>query len=180
MPNHVKTIVKFKNLKSKEDIEFILNMIASPMTTPTDPIEKADYRIDFDKIIPEPKTKEDCPEEFIRTASSHIQEQEGKPWFDWYKWHLTNWGTKWGAYDCYTIIGKSYVKFVFSTAWSLAFPVMERLHLLGYNIDIKFADENIGSNCGKLSYTKETGWTLEDEHKLKNPIRFAENIWNRY
>lgn len=37
MPNHVRTVVKFKNLKSEDDVKFILNMIASPvLTTPTD------------------------------------------------------------------------------------------------------------------------------------------------
>ena len=32
MPNHVKTVIKFRNLKKKEDFDFIINAIARPLT----------------------------------------------------------------------------------------------------------------------------------------------------
>lgn len=171
IPNHVRTVVKFHKLK-KEDIDIILNLIACP------PDEE--YAIDFNKIIPEPMTREECPEDCIDTPDSHIESDSERPWFNWYNWHVKYWGTKWGAYDCHTKIGKSYIQFVFSTAWNLAYPVMEKLALMGYNIEIKYADEDLGSNCGKLTYSSEQGWTHWDESGLKDSYKFASELWKKY
>lgn len=70
MANHVKTVIKFRNLKKKEDFDFIINAIARPlvkrdtMFTP----DHDDWTIDFNKIIPEPETIEECPEKHIRPS----------------------------------------------------------------------------------------------------------------
>lgn len=149
MPNHVKNVLRFKDLKS-DDITFIVNTIARE--SEDDP---STYWIDFNKIIPEPEFESECPEDCIVNKDSHISTNPDKPWFDWYKWRNEYWGTKWGAYDCYSIIGKSYIIFVFETAWSMAYPVIERLRLLNYDFELKYADEDIGSNCGMLTYSTE-------------------------
>ena len=183
MPNHVKNVLKFKNLKSKDDINFILNMIASPgVCLPTDPIEVVEWNIDFNKIIKEPEEILDCPTEYIVTGSEHVEKLEDKPWFNWYQWHLDKWGTKWGAYDCYTKIGRTYITFVFSTAWSMPEPIYQRLAVLGYNMEIRYADEDLGHNCGILEYDTEQGWAGcdEDSYQIKDPYKFAYNLWNKY
>lgn len=181
MPNHVKTVVKISKLK-KDDIDFILNTIASPIIIPTDPIEKTEYAIDFNKIIPEPTTIEECPEDCrVKSAKeAHISEDEARPWFNWYEWHCTYWGTKWGAYDCYTKIGKSYIKFIFSTAWNVAQPIIERLSLLGFPLEVKYADEDWGSNCGVITWSHEQGWKIQFAKDMRDPERFARELWNRY
>lgn len=184
MPNHVRNVLKFRKLK-KKDIDFIINTIAIPMTVPTDPVEETTYLIDFDKIIPEPKDESDCPDDYKVNKDSHIMEYEDRPWFDWYKWHNKYWGTKWNAYDGYTIIGKSYVTFVFSTAWSMPHPVIERLHLLDYEFELRYADEDYGSNCGILSYeydgtTGEKEFYHDGKDYFKNPKQFARRLWDKY
>lgn len=185
MPNHVRTVVKISKLK-KDDIDFILNTIASPLFDDTEGIReelwKDKYRIDFNKIIPEPETEDECPDEYKVNKDSHISIREEKPWFDWYEWHIANWGTKWGAYDCYTKIGKSYIKFIFSTAWNVAQPIIERLSLLGFPLEVKYADEDWGSNCGVVTWSREQGWESynESSYMMKNPERFARELWNRY
>ena len=179
MPNHVRTVVKFSKLKPN-DIDIILEMIATPICAPAPVTKAADYIIDFNKIIPELEFESDCPDEYKVNKDTRIELREDKPWFDWYKWHVDQWGTKWDAYDGYTKIGKSYVTFVFSTAWSVAYPVIQKLKLLGYNIDVRYADENYGVNCGRLKYTSEQGWTHWDESELKDPVRFARDLWNNY
>ena len=181
MPNHVRNVLKFKKLKEK-DIKAIEHTIATRIGGLAD---KVNYAIDFDKIIPEPRLKEDCPEDCLVNKDSHIMEDEERPWFDWYTWRNKYWGTKWGAYDCYSIIGKSYITFVFSTAWSMPYPIIERLCLLGYEFELKYADEDYGSNCGILSYksnsiTSEMELYHNDESALKNPEQFAERLWNKY
>ena len=153
IPNHVKTVIKISKLK-KDDIDIVLNLLASPMTTPTDPIEKTEYAIDFNKIIPEPEDESECPDEYKVNKESHVELLKDKPWFDWYKWHIDHWGTKWGAYDCYTKIGKTYILFVFNTAWTVPIPIIKRLRILGYPIDVKYADEDYGVNCRKIEVHK--------------------------
>lgn len=174
MPNHVKNVLKFKKLKP-DDIENIVHLIA--IESEDDP---KTYWIDFNKIIPEPKYESECPEDCKVNKDSHISTNPDKPWFDWYKWHIKYWGTKWGAYDCYSIMGKSYVTFVFSTAWSVAVPVIERLHLLGYSFELRYADEDYGSNCGIITYDSEQGFEHQDEDSFKDSGRWAINLWRRY
>lgn len=184
MPNHVKNVLKFSNLKPK-DVDFILKTIATQDEDAELPADKdTEYKIDFDKIIPEPKTEEECPDEYKVNKDSHIMEYEDRPWFDWYKWHNAFWDTKWNAYDCYTKVGKSYITFVFSTAWSMPYNVMTRLHLLGYDFELRYADEDWGNNCGILMYSSEHGFTHYDEDdmiaKRRNAQAFARDLWNRY
>ena len=185
MPNHVKTVIKFKGLKSAKDKEYIKAMIATPLRegdylfSPDHP--ESNWIMDFDKIIPEPRLESECPKDCIVTKDSHVQEDKERPWFNWYEWHCKYWGTKWGAYDGYIEEGKSYLTFVFSTAWSLALPIVNKLPNLGYNFEVKFADEDWGSNCGKLIYdVNSCDWEEFYESDFPNPQRFARNLWDRY
>lgn len=173
MPNHVRTVIKISKIKP-DDISLILNLLATK--------EKGQIIIDFDKIKPEPRTINNCPEDYRITSAkeAYIEENDERPWFNWYTWRISHWGTKWEAYDGYTVIGKTYIKFIFSTAWSLADPIIQKLASLGYDIDVKYADEAYGSNCGKLTYTSEQGWAYWNEFELKDPVRFARDLWNRY
>lgn len=183
MPNHVKTVIKFKNLKER-DIEFITNTIARPLT-PKDKmfLEGTDsYHIDFNKIIPQPRCEEDCPEQYIDPSVSHAMELEDRPWFNWYKWNCANWGVKWNAYDGYSTHTTNSITFVFNTAWSLADPIVNKLTGLGYDFEVRFADECLGSNCGKITFNASTGeqkLLMEDE-VAKDSRAWASRIWDRY
>ena len=176
MPNHVKNVLKFKKLKP-DDVSFLVNTIASPMERPED---YSNYAIDFNKIIPEPQFESECPDEFKVNEESSCEILKDRPWFDWYRWRIHYWDTKWGAYDCYSVMGKSYVIFVFSTAWSIAYPVIERLKLLGYEFELQYADEDYGSNCGRITYSSEQGFNHYAESSFKNPRQWARNLWDRY
>ena len=179
MPNHVRNVVKISKIKPKE-IDMVLDMIATPMCAPAPVIEDMDYMIDFNKIIPEPKDESECPDEYKVNKESRVELLKDRPWFDWYKWHINHWGTKWGAYDSYTKIGKTYIQFVFSTAWASPMPIIYKLGILGYDINVKYADEDYGVNCGKLKYTSEQGWTHWNSLDMKDPERFARDLWNNY
>lgn len=181
MPNHVKNVLKFKHLKP-DDVNLLVNMIAEKRVLPVE-VGVETYIIDFDKIIPEPKTKEECPKECVIKSAreAHISEDKDRPWFDWYTWHNKYWGTKWNAYDAHTIIGKSYVTFIFNTAWAAPYPVIEKLFLLGYDFDYRYADEDIGNNCGYTYYQAEYNDTqYGTEEDLDDPEKFARNLWRRY
>lgn len=178
VPNHIKNVVKIKGIP-KDKIDYILNKVAvkykSEMTG------NDEWIMDFDLVIPEPRFKKDCPKQFYVNSESHVKEDEARPWFNWYDWHCTYWGTKWNAYDGYTKIGKTQLTFVFSTAWSAPFPVYTKLCELGYDLDIRYADEDIGANCGQVIYNaKEDDVDHFNSMHLSNPERFARYIWDNY
>lgn len=184
MPNNVRTAIKFRNLKNVNDKIFLLRMIAKELE-PTDDMFAPDhpnYIIDFNKIIPQPKCEAECPSAYLHPEISHVKPLKDRPWFNWYKWNCERWGTKWGAYNGYTKQGKTYLTFVFSTAWSLALPIVERLKILGYDFDVYYADEDLGCNCGKIIYKAQTNeWTHLYEDELDtDKCKYAKRIWNRY
>lgn len=180
MPNHIRNVVKISGIKPK-NIDYVLNKLAVKYTTPEYKGGTEEWIMDFDLIIPEPRFKKDCPKDCIVNKSSHVEEDGDRPWFNWYDWHCTYWGTKWNAYDGYTKIGKTQLTFVFSTAWSSPFYVYEKLCELGYDLDIKYADEDIGSNCGRIIYNaSEHDLIHYPESKLADPVKFARYIWNKY
>ena len=148
IPNHVRNVIKISKIKP-EEIEMVLDMIATTLDDSEFPDKQ--YMIDFDKIIPEPKDESECPDEYKVNKSSPIERLKDKPWFDWYEWHIDHWGTKWGAYDGYTKIGKTYILFAFNTAWAVPIPIIQKLGVLGYPIEVKYADENYGVNCRKIN-----------------------------
>lgn len=172
MPNHVMNKWKISHIP-QEKLQYILDKLT--MIT-----EEGDRIIDFDLIIPEPRYKKDCPADCIVNKDSHVMEDKDRPWFDWYAWRNKYWNTKWGAYDGYTHTGKTYIIMYFQTAWSFAYPVAEKLAELGYDLDLQYADEDYGSNCGRLQYNAETKeWTRWSMDELKpNPNAWARRLWS--
>ena len=67
-------------------------------------------------------------------------------------WGRVAWGTKWNAYSQEIELEEGRLKF--DTAWSCPQPVFEALskqHPAAV-IEVQFADEDIGSNCGTLIF----------------------------
>lgn len=185
MPNHIKNVWKFKNL-TQENIQFILNNITKKLDRNGNEIlNNSDipvysHIIDFDKIIPQPKSKKDCPTKFINKYDiSNDPNDKEKSWLNWYDWNITYWGTKWNAYDEYTIVDKTSVTFVFNTAWSFPEPIANALSKFNFDLEIKFADEDLGNNCGILEYSHNK-WKVQLEDVLPNPYNFAISLWNDY
>lgn len=156
----------------QDKIQYVLDKI-------TMKLEDGTRIIDFDLIIPEPRIKSDCPADCIVNKDSHVMEDKDRPWFDWYTWRNKYWNTKWGAYDGYTHTGKTYIIMYFQTAWSFAGPVAMKLAELGYDLDLQYADEDWGSNCGRLQYDSNTKeWTRWSMDELKpNPAAWAKRLW---
>jgi len=95
----------------------------------------------------------------------------------WYDWAIKYWGTKWNAYQ--TII-ESDCRVTFDTAWSTPEPVIYALSkkFPKNKFTLRYADEDIGSNCGRYSY--KNGECLEDFTPSEATARsYALNIKNR-
>ena len=190
MLNHVRSYIKINKLNCGEDtIQHIVNKLTSKEKT------SGARCIDFDLIIPEPRLKQDCDKKYIATPKSHIKEDIERPWFNWYEWHCDKWGTKWNAYDGYVLFGKTWITFVFSTAYSFPTPIIKQIinilsiqmGIKGFEINIKYADKDLGNNCGEMHYSEQTGewdgWTgssgiLSPDKDTR--YKFARNLWTRY
>ena len=100
----------------------------------------------------------------------------------WYPWAIKNWGTKWNAYS--VEFGNRFC--TFQTAWSHPAPVFKKLSEMNPDIEItvEYADEDIGSNCGIVTYSGgrvlseniAPNWNGLNEELRDNWIRFALSI----
>jgi len=178
MPNHVRNVLKFSKLKQNER-EFIIERF----TRDYDGIKIFDLKA----IVPEPQSESECPDDCKVNKASCIQEDEEKPWFDWYKWRNKYWGTKWNTYDGYMEVNTTTVMFVFSTAWSTPDAVYEQLAKKYPDLiwEVRYADEDYGSNCGKIIYNPDKTGFVEPVHYLKeeaskDPVAYARQLWRNY
>lgn len=122
--------------------------------------------IDFNKIVPMPEgiektTHFSSMEEISRQRSKEesdardeqlkvLQEENQKlyGYKDWYEWSYENWGTKWNAYNCWTLEDDSFNDvqdfgdISFQTAWSPPLPVIRELaKLTGESLRMTYVDE---------------------------------------
>lgn len=79
----------------------------------------------------------------------------------WYEWHIENWGTKWGAYQQKEVEPNI---LSFQTAWSCPVKILEALAAKFPEVEfvVEYADEDIGSNCGTLTF--RGGELVNEEH----------------
>lgn len=126
--------------------------------------QKSDF--DFEKIIPSPKTKEECPKEFIieDENKSGIQLLKEKKWFDWYNWNCENWGSKWNAQNIFIDLENQEINF--STAWSSPVPVFEKLAQLFPSADFSVSCIIEGSPNTLVGCNKNGKFTYETKECL--------------
>ena len=131
-----------------------------------------DY-LDFNTIIPEPKTIDDCESAYIISQGEdrHLAHEEGREWFDWYNWHCDKWGTKWNSTNaCANDCGDSIVIW-FDTAWSPCRRIIYKLMLMYPHLRFSYAYFEPGMWFGGLIDTDEEGIPFEhyidDEEELK-------------
>ncbi len=111
----------------------------------------------------------------LKVASQHKLDLDaiGCPVRTWYDWCPENWGTKWNSSEC-SFSGDT---ISFQTAWSCPEPILEEIsRQLGPDavLVIKYADEDIGHNCGQ--YVLQDGQVTTEvamEFGSRDAIKFA-------
>ena len=164
MPNWCDNKLTLRNCRPQEYIAFVKKYFD----------KQGDF--DFNRVIPEPKRKKDCPSEFWVTPDSHVCQEKDKPWFDWYEWHCAMWGTKWNSDGTACMPIKEAAKLdpdsfrdfdiYFETAWSPAIPVIEALIEQCPAIDIVCSFYEGG--CWFAGYIDETGVNYCDDSEVKD------------
>lgn len=71
---------------------------------------------------------------------------------DWYDWRISNWGTKWNAYETDIDSCDGSVEIYFCTANNGVVPIIKKLVEKYPHLEFiyKFADEVIANNCGEI------------------------------
>ena len=126
--------------------------------------------LDFDTIIPEPATQEECPDKYLikdaADAKKHslaYDEDNERRWFNWYEWHLDFWGTKWNSRDAdcpswvrIKELKMDKIEIWLYTAWAPATPVYQMLQEMypKCEIVVYYVDEG-GFFAGKIDSTGE-------------------------
>ena len=110
---------------------------------------------DFDRVVPEPRTKQECPVDCIveNAEKAGIQEDKERPWFNWYTWHCRYWGTKWNA-CCSCVMDETQrtITIYYDTAWSHPDPIHDALK--AQNPDAKFVFELTGEDMDETIILK--------------------------
>lgn len=94
-------------------------------------------------------------------------------------WNRANWGTKWNAYECVVDLDNDQIQF--DTAWAMPEPVLLALsqNFPEETIHIKWADEDLGNNCGEATLKNgEIVWLENDEisHDVDYWLDFASQV----
>ena len=140
--------------------------------------------VDFETIIPSPKTIEECPKEYILGEGLkgknglQIHPEDKRPWFNWYDWHCDFWGCKWNA--CETNVEKEneYYYITFITAWKEPYYWIDKLAKLSKPFIFYWEEEHrygqlVGYN-GKIDIEKV--WNKNEKQvDLSN-----ENVLNKF
>ena len=162
MPNHVKNTLTFSG-----DAERISEM--------KEKIKNDEYgigTIDFEKIIPMPES--------IYRGNLGKEEMEKYGENNWYDWSIGHWGTKWNAYGFDESVDYSNNNTIeFETAWAAPHPIIEQLAKMYPDITIthKWADEDLGMNCGEYEYADGERITEIISEVSKERMDFALDLW---
>jgi hypothetical protein len=157
MPNHVTNVLLLNG--SEEDIQKIMELASTD-----------EHHFAFEGLVPMPTqirhTKSPSPQtdevKFMEMGKEQVfmenSTEDGRKRLvskfgtdNWYDWALENWGTKWGAYDSELLDeGDTYITYSFLTAWCYPEEFMREFsrRFPEVSMEIRFADENFGSNCG--------------------------------
>jgi len=193
MPNYVKnnvlirgdkeTIKKVEKVLLKKGVFSFSNVIPMPKSIFIESSSVVDKAIDAiksgRKAISEFKKKEDKWEKgrgdkYIKlghTALKNIEKYGAK---DWYDWSINNWGTKWDALESTNEVSDTEISLSFNTAWNAPYPIYAEIakKFPAISIDVEYADEGLGNNCGTLSF--ENGGLFEE---TEGDFEFACSLW---
>lgn len=175
MPNWVKNELNF------DSTEDLLNAMKK-----LKPDWKADDGFSFEWVVPIPKTKEECPAEYVipEGEDRHLQTEKGMEWFDWYKWQCDNWGTKWDACNVDVCDNKIY----FDTAWSPATPIFIALadKLFDFSFTILWSEEQGPLYNGIFGHDRQESddelsyWEDDFEEYSDEAYQTYNNLWGEY
>lgn len=141
MANWIRTTIEAENIKN---LDIFTNNI-----------------IDFNKIIPEPVSEDECPSEYLFTEDNdeHIAQSETKPWFNWGKWRKDFWGVLYNADDAEIETNRNNM-IVFDTKGAAPFKAIAYLSKQHPDITFTACSEDIDDNFPPIIQTTWKNGTM--------------------
>ncbi len=129
--------------------ELALGLLPDPKTLDDEDINTLAKKLHLNNALRDATTearKEDIPE-IVRAIQNYVE----CGYTYWYDWSRDNWGTKWNCYgqpDGGHPDGAR--EFEFETAWNHPAEMIHEItkRLPNVTFSVRFADEDLGSNCG--------------------------------
>lgn len=142
MPNDCQNKLIIKG--TKEQLQQFLDTYIS--------IRKNEQYLDFDKIIPEPQTPEECDPQYVIAPDEdrHLSFDDDRIWFDWYGWHTHYWGTKWNSYENEISLTDTELVIYFETAWDPCIPITMKLINLHPELEFRHSYYEYGCQFGGI------------------------------
>lgn len=128
-----------------------------------DNADGAQKRLSFEAVIPSPRTKEECPSNYLMNETSQLIAEKNRPWFNWQAWNCDNWGIKWDASDAFYDTNVIY----FNTPWNPPFDSLFQKIADTFDVQFTLAVENEDGGWqendyifspGKEMITKPSEW----------------------
>lgn len=124
------------------------------------------------KTIPMEPWAELSFEEYADLGDKYIRNKAKYGFTSWYGWCNYNWGTKWNAVEPHWENDNTVH---FETAWSAPIPIYEKMSQMFPDIEfeVEYADEDLGSNCGTISWSEDSAFYWE----ALDDFDFACRVW---
>jgi len=195
MPNHVTSVITINSPSASEVLSYIAGekhlfdfnkIMPIPESLNIESGTRSEYGEwiaggnppDFCSISIEEAKKRlgDRLEEYTAIGRARIDNRKKYGSSDWYGWAIEKWGTKWNSYDN-EMRGENIVKI--ETAWSIPEPIFTALSAKFSDAEflIDYADEDTGSNCGKLIFKSGVKAIITDN---KNVVPDGFKNWNHF
>lgn len=148
--------------------EAALGLLQDPRSLDGEDLNSLTGRLHFSNAMRDITTK--ARDEDIPLIARAIENYGKCGYTYWYDWANDNWGTKWNCYgqpdDGHPLDARS---FEFETAWSHPEDLIRKIsmRLPGVGFLIRFADEDMGSNCGQ--YRMKSGETYDEDIAPRYP-----------
>lgn len=148
-----------------------------PYAIPT--IDPTDWLVDFGRLVPEPENLETGGCTGITTPNKDGQAEHADGSLCRYQWNIRNWGTKWNGYS---VVRDDKETLKIETAWAHPYPVIEALSrkFPDVEIDVKYADEDLGVNCAHYTILNGQRMMAEDDvlaNGDEESDKFAAELW---
>lgn len=185
--HHIKDVMKSLRSKEDPDVCFDFNSFL-PMpeelrkvTSPARIVTKAELKKELKQMEEDPDNIFHRTHGITQEMSDDYIQRFGSN--DWYDWALTNWGTKWGAYDQRLVSEEpdaekpqyTRIKIEFQTAWSSSVHAIIQLSLQypAFVFHLTYADEDCGSNTGRFKFKRG----VEKDYRPKDGSNEAMEIY---
>lgn len=201
MPNHVTTEIKatpeviasMLNEEGRVDFrkiipfagEFPWNGIACDAETLADvvrrkPLDENPLIASLEAVIRDRVSLDQLSDESFEQFVQMLRNHRATGYLHDMDFARANWGTKWNAYD--QAVDQEAGTARFDTAWSFPEPILLKVseQFPDATIEIRYADEDIGSNCGSVTFQGGKAVARDEAQRWADMDQLQREKWQAF